>query len=1156
MGVLPIINTKTKLPSVYDRWKSYYSNYMLKNFTKLYDFPYISKKLSEKRNQNDWRDKINKHIVDKTLANKARNNQGGVIRSTDNPNLSQREAKILMEIEGDAAARYAQSETFDSTSDRFIKHYSNIDSQTKGVNKLNAQNAQLREMSDDLKGVEKLNELSIEPYTLKTINEKIDSRLEKMTSKNPNLNIEETRSELFKKEIHKLSNAYRKKRINLDSDALIRSTVNSEPFNRHGKSPLELYQGIGNLIHLPVDSTHSGLEKRAGNAIDIRELKDTIDELRTVYGEGVHFQDNKEKILKEVTDLKPEKAQLLAELTMDRDKVTPVDIAELDLTQEELKKMPETMRELENMGYKPNDLFATMKEQLSSYHAPHKGFVINKDYKDHHFNQLQEIMRADVGETLGANLDSPNKIEHLEGWLRHPELYKTNPQRAIDLHNYHKLEFDRSAFKNIFPNLTGKESAEVGDIMTKIAEDNGLSNMTDTIEYVRANPNEFLTELKLEYPSHSFNSETPYSLGKKFNPNSFGGERVAGYPNAIAKRFGYNKASEQSIKRNSLGDIYDSIVNNKNKDPERYLMDLQELRSIKGRDTHIYDNKAEIMNEISARLGKDHRSLQDIERITKGRDFITPNDLAKANLTGDELISLPLTRDSMKIMGYEVPTTETHAIKNMFRDAFGSDLPGSLSSPNLALDRYIDLDSQNFMREEHFKALEPVMRGALEHHPDADFINASLDSPDKHKHLNALLENPEAYMTNPREVGAAKKEPYFRRPVLEDIFTSLDPHEVTEVGDVLHDMSGKYNMHDIDQLINHVYNNPRDFAHELRTTYPNNSLSNYSDSSLARYFDPSQLNRGKKTIKSNQWKKVTYNPTPLQPNMVEDYAFTSPLPEHLSYGQINARSAEDSRFLGDFLDDVDVYHGVQEPEDVYEDAVDHGQVSEEVYEDAVDHGQVSEQAPEDARVPERPGPQPRSFTGRYNNFLGKVLKGFGKMSDALFLIDAGKIGSENTNTYKENIKDKGWFSGAIHGVKDAMGRVYNYAANMYNESVEGSFVPYVNKVLPKAPMYNSEYVHPQIENQSTGNPITDVGQKITEIGDNTAQIFGLNEGEQPQEYKGPFMGLNPPPLTSSSDSISYPQLGKQPSAQGAPSSSAPQKENITVNIRTSGEDTY
>ena len=77
--MLPIINTKTKLPSVYDRWKSYYSNYMLKNFTKLYDFPYISKKLSEKRNQNDWRDKINKHIVDKTLANKARNNQGGVI---------------------------------------------------------------------------------------------------------------------------------------------------------------------------------------------------------------------------------------------------------------------------------------------------------------------------------------------------------------------------------------------------------------------------------------------------------------------------------------------------------------------------------------------------------------------------------------------------------------------------------------------------------------------------------------------------------------------------------------------------------------------------------------------------------------------------------------------------------------------------------------------------------------------------------------------------------------------------------------------------------------------------------------------------------------------------------------------------------------------
>jgi hypothetical protein len=137
-----------------------------------------------------------------------------------------------------------------------------------------------------------------------------------------------------------------------------------------------------------------------------------------------------------------------------------------------------------------------------------------------------------------------------------------------------------------------------------------------------------------------------------------------------------------------------------------------------------------------------------------------------------------------------------------------------------------------------------------------------------------------------------------------------------------------------------------------------------------------------------------------------------------------------------------------------------------------------------------------------------------------------------------------------------MGRVYNYAANMYNDSVSGSFVPYVNKVFPKAPMYNSEYVHPQIENQSTGNPITDVGQKVTEIGENTAQIFGFDEGEQPQEYKGPFMGLNPPPLTSSSDSIPYPQLGKSLSAQSAPSSSTPQKENATVNIRASGEDTY
>jgi hypothetical protein len=469
LGALPI-NKKTKLPSVYDGWKSYYSNYMLKNFTKLYDFPYLSKNLSEKRNKNDWRDKVNKHIVDKTLANKVRNTPDRVIRSANNPNLSQEEAKILMEIEGDAAARYAQNETFNSTSDRFIKHHSNIESQIKTSDKLSTQDTQLRDMSNDLQGVEKLNELSIEPYTLKTINEKIDSRLEKMMNKNPNLNAEETRSELFKKEIHKLSNAYRKKRINLDSDVMIRSTVNSEPFNRHGSSPLELYQGINNLIHLPVDYTHSGIEKRAGNAMDIRQLKDTVDELRTIYGEGVHFQDNKEKILKEITALRPEKAQSLAELTMDRDKVTPADIAELDLTQEELRNMPETMRELENMGYKPNESFATMKEQLSSYHTPYKGFIINKNPKDHHFNQLQEIMKADVGEDLVMNLDTPNKTEHLEGWLRHPELYKTNPQRAIDLHNYHKLEFDRGAFKSIFPNLTGKESAEIGDIMTKIEQ--------------------------------------------------------------------------------------------------------------------------------------------------------------------------------------------------------------------------------------------------------------------------------------------------------------------------------------------------------------------------------------------------------------------------------------------------------------------------------------------------------------------------------------------------------------------------------------------------------------------------------------------------------------------------------------------------------------
>jgi len=577
-------------------------------------------------------------------------------------------------------------------------------------------------------------------------------------------------------------------------------------------------------------------------------------------------------------------------------------------------------------------------------------------------------------------------------------------------------------------------------------------------------------------------------------------------------------------------EIYEDLARITNTEKNKYIdvkkmkHAMRELKSLKGNHVNITPNKDLILSELSE-VRPD--LVDQLSNATQNRDYIFPTDLDKLNLTPDDYKILPRISNEMRYMGHQTHYTPARQLRDQIKGtAVGRWLEWvapdtTLTTSSKGFDSLVDrsfgpfekyMSKPNIVHGEtnealiksHYDTIEELLK---EHAKDTFFedqINEALNGPDRTQHLEAYLNNPDAYIGDPSEGLAIKENFNFRRPIFEELFPMLSPKEATEVGDAMMSLGRKLGASNPKELLSLMREEPNLFLKELRAKSPNNPLARKSPYYITQYMNKPTNTQG---LNLDALNTVNFD-QPTSPELRRSFEYSGPLPEAIDYGQLNNEMERGGlRSVGDIVDDFREMEAdpSKYSDTEYEDARSSAGTE---YEDAQGEIEISSDSgvPEphemDLQLQKAVGPmQRRLFPKSFDKYAGKALKVAGKVSDAGLLIDGAYTGSENALGYKELIQQKGLLQGGVQGFKDQMGRAFNYVNNMYEDAKSSSLFHKLNEYLPSFDYYKSDNVNQDVEDsKTTGNIITDTGNKISNTGFNLQQLVGGSD--EPQEFYG------------------------------------------------------
>ncbi len=427
--------------------------------------------------------------------------------------------------------------------------------------------------------------------------------------------------------------------------------------------------------------------------------------------------------------------------------------------------------------------------------------------------------------------------------------------------------------------------------------------------------------------------------------------------------------------------------------------------------------------------------------------------------------------------------------------------------------------------DQNYRELEAILKTDMRDSDAAPMIEEMLaDNP--RLTIEAWLNNPEVFKRDPYAAMDKYSQFNFERPEMASIFKDLEPEAATELGDVLMDIAQREGINNFADLITYIRENPVLFQRDLRAMYADHPISGYTPYRTGQFF----RNR---VAPNENWgqMRVAHN--------IDNPYLEEMIPNNLNEFQ-NVRAGELNRFIenrgmigaSEIFDEMQgSYSDSGRAPTEYEDAISKYEPSE--YEDAISSDERSQyddamsEAPteyEDAAgyrdLAELTNRPQSLISKRFNGYMGKALKGMGKVSDVLMAVDAADLGAKNLMSYKEAINDHGVVNGLWQGFKSNLGRGWNYLNDMYEGAKSSSVFHKLNEYLPKFDNYESEYVHPDQELKQEGNFFEQESQKVSNIGSNLKNFFGgeTEDDEQlPQqssyehsEYNDDYSGAHNP----------------------------------------------
>ena len=564
---------------------------------------------------------------------------------------------------------------------------------------------------------------------------------------------------------------------------------------------------------------------------------------------------------------------------------------------------------------------------------------------------------------------------------------------------------------------------------------------------------------------------------------------------------------------------------------------------------HIAEKDAASVEDYVQYLSPKDRE-RALTEFKNGRDYIFPQDIEAMNWPPEVFENLPYLRQSMRKMGYSKNMVhpldvinETITNNKQFLHEVESLAPEMLKDITKYGTSFVDniLDaSSDFLKrldwsapegkavfekfygtedvptkalrkqriQENYENLEKVLRGLASDSENLPEIERLLKT-NKKMAINAFLNETELFLENPNLAMDKYLEEdrfKFERSAFKEMYPELDEITQQQIGDVYNELSSMELEPDYDALHEKIRQYPEMFKIKMAELFPNNHLRNLTNEELVTFLNdrtmPEHMNKA-------HWRKPTLRHNQENPNII-DFIPENVNEHNFSVSEINNYMNEAGMFGV-----ADVFNEMERPESFsYDD------FKSAVSENPSDYQTAIQENPSEYQtvISENPSEYqnldgesqisvrnalsneinrtPSGFINpRLNKFFGSALKGLGKINDVLTFLDATDIAAKDAVTYKDAIADKGFIKGSLNGLANTFGRGLDYAINMYNNAKEQSlFSSFNEKVFPNIPYYESEYVHPEVEQREQGF-VEGIGNKIQNIGSNIQYVAGVDNAQ-------------------------------------------------------------
>ncbi len=589
-----------------------------------------------------------------------------------------------------------------------------------------------------------------------------------------------------------------------------------------------------------------------------------------------------------------------------------------------------------------------------------------------------------------------------------------------------------------------------------------------------------------------------------------------------------------------------------------------------------------------------------------GREWILPQDLEALNLTADDFDNLPHTKKTFRKMGYSknmmkphevfeekfknhpqfveaVENTIPHKVRNMgnalsgiaeryapnltnsMKDAWGQVTSAVSNRVQANLEKFYGTPdvATNFITQStidaRYKEFATIVEITAKDSPrEAEIMEALRVVPTTA--IDAFLNNPELFLQNPNEALSNFVDfAEFERPAFREIWNDISPQMADELGDAFVDIAKDLNIQDWDEVNEFIREHPQVLKSKLDEIYPRNEFTNWRDADIGYYLKDREFPQN---FNKNGWRHVNLNHNAQNPHM-DDFVPRAEIPQNIRVGELNSYMRNNGLWgaanVFNEIDggvpnyDVDDLRSAlsEQPEWLSEISETPSEYQTAVNEQPSDYQSIMSEEPNDlrSRALHEIRRTPNSFVNpRFNAYLGKALKGFGKASDLLMLLDAADIGAKDAVTYKDAMANEGFIKGGFTGLANTFGRGYNYLAGTYNSLRDAPVTGSLNKKwMPELPYYSSEYVHPEIEQQEQGF-FEGIGNKVQNIGDNlNYTLTGAQPQTQTQDYDDlDFEGAHNP--------VGHPMFSDEMASSLSESMEAPKAIKPVTAIADSGSD--